>query len=31
MPSILVIDDKESMRTMLSNVLTEEGYQVDAA
>ncbi|PKK82097.1 MAG: hypothetical protein CVT49_15405 [candidate division Zixibacteria bacterium HGW-Zixibacteria-1] len=31
MPSILVIDDKESMRTMLSNVLSEEGYQVDAA
>ena len=31
MPSILVIDDKESMRTMLSDVLTDEGYQVDAA
>nr|MBN2276842.1 sigma-54-dependent Fis family transcriptional regulator [candidate division Zixibacteria bacterium] len=29
MPSILVIDDKESMRTMLSNALTEEGYSVD--
>lgn len=29
MPSILVIDDKESMRTMLSQALTEEGYQVD--
>jgi len=31
MPSILVIDDKESMRTMLTNVLGDEGYQVDAA
>ncbi|SYZ72448.1 Acetoacetate metabolism regulatory protein AtoC [Candidatus Zixiibacteriota bacterium] len=30
MPSILVIDDKDSMRTMLSQTLMEEGYQVDA-
>jgi len=29
MPSILVIDDKDSMRTMLSQTLLEEGYQVD--
>ncbi len=29
MPSILVIDDKDSMRTMLSQTLSEEGYQVD--
>ncbi len=29
MPSILVIDDKDSMRTMLSQTLHEEGYQVD--
>jgi DNA-binding NtrC family response regulator len=29
MPSILVIDDKDSMRTMLSQALTEEGYEVD--
>ncbi len=31
MPSILVIDDKDSMRTMLSQALLEEGYQVDTA
>ncbi|MFH2035566.1 MAG: sigma-54 dependent transcriptional regulator [Candidatus Zixiibacteriota bacterium] len=31
MPSILVIDDKEAMRTVLEQVLSEEGYQVDAA
>jgi DNA-binding NtrC family response regulator len=31
MPSILVIDDKESMRTMLSQTLSEEGYQVESA
>jgi DNA-binding NtrC family response regulator len=30
MPSILVIDDKESMRTVLQEALSEEGYQVDA-
>lgn len=30
MASILVIDDKESMRTMLSDSLSEDGYQVDA-
>ncbi len=30
MPSILVIDDKDSMRTMLSRTLQEEGFQVDA-
>jgi len=30
MPSILVIDDKNSMRTMLSRTLQEEGFQVDA-
>jgi DNA-binding NtrC family response regulator len=30
MPSILVIDDKDSMRTMLTKTLQEEGYQVDA-
>jgi len=29
MPSILVIDDKDSMRTMLSQTLQEEGFQVD--
>ena len=31
MPSILVIDDKEAMRTVLEQALSEEGYQVDAA
>lgn len=30
MPSILVVDDKDSMRTMLSQALSDEGYQVDA-
>jgi DNA-binding NtrC family response regulator len=30
MPSILVVDDKDSMRTMLMQALREEGYQVDA-
>ncbi|UCD18019.1 MAG: sigma-54-dependent Fis family transcriptional regulator, partial [Candidatus Zixiibacteriota bacterium] len=30
MPSILVVDDKDSMRTMLSQTLVEEGYLVDA-
>ncbi len=29
MPSILVIDDKESMRTVIKQSLSEEGYQVD--
>jgi DNA-binding NtrC family response regulator len=29
MPSILVIDDKESMRQMLSKTLESEGYEVD--
>lgn len=31
MPSILVIDDKESMRTVLEQSLREEGYTVDTA
>lgn len=31
MPSILVIDDKESMRGMLAETLTGEGYDVDTA
>lgn len=31
MPSILVIDDKESMRNMLSKTLEAEGYEVDIA
>lgn len=31
MPSILVIDDKDSMRTMLAQALTDGGYQVDTA
>ncbi len=30
MPSILVIDDKDSIRTMLTKTLQEEGFQVDA-
>ncbi len=29
MPSILVVDDKDSMRTMLSQTLVEDGYVVD--
>lgn len=31
MPSILVVDDKDSMRSMLTETLIEEGYRVDAA
>jgi putative PEP-CTERM system response regulator len=31
MPSILVIDDKESMRQMLAKTLESEGYEVDVA
>jgi len=31
MPSILVIDDKESMRGMLAETLSGEGYDVDTA
>lgn len=31
MPSILVVDDKESMRTVLHQALTDEGFQVDTA
>ena len=31
MSSILVIDDKDSMREMLSQTLTDEGHQVDTA
>ncbi|MCK4386043.1 MAG: response regulator, partial [candidate division Zixibacteria bacterium] len=31
MPSILVIDDKDSMRQMLSKTLELEGYEVEAA
>ncbi|MBK7143123.1 MAG: sigma-54-dependent Fis family transcriptional regulator [bacterium] len=31
MPTILVVDDKDSMRNMLTQTLTEEGYRVDAA
>jgi putative PEP-CTERM system response regulator len=31
MPNILVVDDKDSMRNMLFETLTEEGYRVDAA
>ncbi|RKX26352.1 MAG: sigma-54-dependent Fis family transcriptional regulator [Candidatus Zixiibacteriota bacterium] len=31
MPNILVVDDKDSMRNMLFDTLTEEGYRVDAA
>jgi DNA-binding NtrC family response regulator len=31
MPTILVVDDKDSMRNMLMQTLTEEGYRVDAA
>ena len=31
MPSILVVDDKDSMRDMLTQTLTEEGHRVDCA
>ncbi len=31
MPNILVVDDKDSMRDMLTQTLTEEGYRVDSA
>jgi len=31
MPNILVVDDKDSMRNMLTETLIEEGHQVDAA
>ena len=31
MPNILVVDDKDSMRNMLTETLTEEGYRVDNA
>lgn len=31
MPTILVVDDKDAMRTMLTSTLAEEGYRVDAA
>ena len=31
MPNILVVDDKDSMRNMLTDTLTEEGYRVDNA
>lgn len=31
MPNILVVDDKDSMRNMLTETLLEEGHQVDAA
>ena len=31
MSSILVIDDKDSMRKMVSQTLAEEGYTVDTA
>ncbi len=31
MPTILVVDDKDSMRNMLMETLAEEGYRVDAA
>ena len=31
MPTILIVDDKDSMRNMLTETLTEEGYRVDAA
>jgi DNA-binding NtrC family response regulator len=31
MPNILVIDDKDSMRPMLSQALSDDGYQVDTA
>ncbi|HKK21647.1 MAG TPA: sigma-54 dependent transcriptional regulator, partial [candidate division Zixibacteria bacterium] len=31
MPNILVVDDKDSMRNMLTETLTEEGHRVDSA
>jgi len=31
MPTILVVDDKDSMRNMLTETLVEEGYRVDCA
>jgi len=31
MPTILVVDDKDSMRNMLTETLTEEGHRVDSA
>ncbi len=31
MPTILVVDDKDAMRNMLTDTLTEEGHRVDAA
>ncbi|HOD66213.1 MAG TPA: sigma-54 dependent transcriptional regulator [candidate division Zixibacteria bacterium] len=31
MPNILVVDDKDSMRNMLAETLSEEGHRVDAA
>ncbi len=31
MPNILVVEDKDSMRNMLHDTLTEEGYRVDSA
>jgi len=31
MPNILVVDDKDSMRNMLTEALLEEGYRVDSA
>ena len=31
MPNILVVDDKDSMRNMLTETLMEEGYRVDSA
>lgn len=31
MPTILVVDDKDSMRNMLAETLVEEGYRVDCA
>ncbi|MBW7953014.1 MAG: response regulator, partial [Chitinophagaceae bacterium] len=31
MPSILVIDDEKSIRNVLKDILTNEGYKVDEA
>lgn len=31
MPNILVVDDKDSMRSMLTETLIDEGYRVDSA